>query len=79
MSLVNPRDEYEALSNMADRFAGRFPTVPNDVVLNLIAEEVAGLSKVRFRTYVPLLVEGRVLRRLRTFASTSSAAHDLAS
>ncbi|MDF2917246.1 MAG: hypothetical protein K0S70_1463 [Microbacterium sp.] len=70
---TNPRDEYEALSYVIDRVARRFPTVPEDTVIDLVAEEVSSLGGVRLRTYIPVLVEGGVLRRLRMVATRAEA------
>ena len=65
MSATNPRDEYEALTHVVERLARRFPTVPEDTVIELVADEVSNLGVARLRDYIPVLVEGGVLRRLR--------------
>ncbi|MFJ6652265.1 three-helix bundle dimerization domain-containing protein [Microbacterium sp. NPDC091313] len=65
MSVTSPRDEYEELVHAADRLARRFPHVPQDAILQAFAEELASFDRIAFRRYVAVLVEGRVLQRLR--------------
>lgn len=65
MSATNPRDEYEALTHVIERLARRFPSVPEETVIDLVADEVSSIGVARLRTYIPVLVEGGVLRRLR--------------
>ena len=65
MSATNPADEYEALLYVADRLSRRFPYIAEDVLFDLVAEEWTRYDGARFRQYVPVLVEGNCLRRLR--------------
>ena len=65
MSVTNPADEYEALVYVADRLSRRFPLIAEDALFDLVAEEWTRYDEARFRQYVPVLVEGNVLRRLR--------------
>ncbi|WP_434971181.1 three-helix bundle dimerization domain-containing protein [Microbacterium sp. bgisy207] len=65
MSATNPRDEYEALAHAVDRLVRRIPWADEDTVRLMVAEEVAALANARLRTFIPAMVEARVLRRLR--------------
>lgn len=65
VSVINPRDEYEALAHAVDRLVRRIPWADEDAVTVMIAEEVAALGEARLRTFIPAMVEARVLRRLR--------------
>lgn len=76
MSATNPRDEYEALVYATERLAHHFPSIPEDEILQLVAAELAAFDRAKVRTYVPVLVEGTVLRRLRRLTLERSA-HDL--
>jgi len=64
MSVTSPRDEYEALVYALERLTRRFPDVPEDTIVRLIAAELAAFDRARFRQYIPVLVEGRVHRML---------------
>ena len=65
MSCTNPGSEFEALVYLAERMGRRFPGADEDEIFTLIAEELESLDGARLREYVPVLVESRVLRRLR--------------
>ncbi|GAA1855208.1 three-helix bundle dimerization domain-containing protein [Microbacterium koreense] len=65
MSVTRPRSEYEELVYIADRLAHRFPAVSEDEIIGLLADELADYDHARLRAYVPVLIEGRVTRRLR--------------
>ncbi|WP_366509184.1 three-helix bundle dimerization domain-containing protein [uncultured Microbacterium sp.] len=65
MSVTNPADEYEALVHVLVRVSRRFPSVPEDRLVELIAGEVSRFGRVRLRNYVPVLVEANVVRTLR--------------
>jgi hypothetical protein len=65
VSVTNPADEYEALVYVVDRMARRFPAIDEDALFDLVADEWTRFDRARFREYVPVLVEGNVLRRLR--------------
>ena len=65
MSATNPVDEYEALLYVVDRVERRFPDVSEETVMELVVDEFTRLDRARLRAYVPVLVEGSVLRRLR--------------
>jgi hypothetical protein len=69
MSVTNPASEYEALVHVAERVGFRFPWIDDAELLALVAEELARFDAVRLRTYIPMLVEGRVVRRLRAETS----------
>lgn len=66
MSVTDPRSEMEALLHVVARLSQRFPTVGEDEVRELVAEELVEFDGAWVRAYVPVLVEGRVLHRLRT-------------
>lgn len=72
MSATDPRDEYEALVHAAERIASRFPLVPEETVLELVADEWTNFDQAKLRAFVPVLVEGGVVRRLR-----STGQHDV--
>ncbi|MBW9121233.1 hypothetical protein JNB63_14130 [Microbacterium trichothecenolyticum] len=65
MSATNPETEIEALHHVITRLAGRFPAANENLVREMVAEELIEFDDAWLRTYVPALVEGRVLRRLR--------------
>ncbi|MFJ4037166.1 three-helix bundle dimerization domain-containing protein [Microbacterium sp. NPDC090007] len=65
MSVTDPADEYEALFHVLVRVSHRFPSVPEETLVELIAGEVSRFGQVRLRAYVPVLVEGNVVRTLR--------------
>ena len=65
VSATNPADEYEALVYVVDRMARRFPAIGEEALFELVADEWTRFDQARFRDYVPVLVEGNVLRRLR--------------
>ena len=65
MSATDPADEYEALVHVVERVALKFPSIPEDELLDLVADELTRFDRARVRAYIPVLVEGNVLRRLR--------------
>ena len=79
MSVTNPSDEYEALVHVVDRVAQRFPVVGEDAVRELVADELVRFDEARLRAYVPVLVEGNVVRRLRDMHSGKDLTDRLAS
>lgn len=69
MSVTNPADEYEALVHVLARVSRRFPSVPEDTLVELIAREVSRFGRVRLRDYVPVLLEANVVKTLRERAA----------
>lgn len=65
MSITDPAYEYEALLHVLVRVSYRFPSVAEDTLVELIAGEVSRFGQVRLRVYVPVLVEGNIVRTLR--------------
>ena len=65
VSATNPADEYEALLHVFARVSRLFPSLTEGELLELIAGEVSRFGRARLREYVPVLVEGRVIRTLR--------------
>lgn len=65
MSRTNPATEFEALVYLAERLTLRYPDLDEDAAFALIAEELESFDGARLRTYVPILVEHNVMRRLR--------------
>jgi hypothetical protein len=65
MSATRPAGEYEALVHIVDRMAHRFPDVDETTLFEMVADELTGFDHARLREFVPVLVEGRVLRALR--------------
>lgn len=63
--MTDPADEYEALVHVVGRVAQRFPTIGEDALFELVADELERFDRARLRAFVPVLVEGNVLRRLR--------------
>ena len=76
VSVTNPTDEYEALLHVVERVSGRFPLMAEHTLVDLVAEEVSQFDHVRFRAFIPVLVEGNVLRTLRESADDSSREPD---
>lgn len=68
MSAVNPANEYEELVYIVERMARRFPQVGEPALYALVAEQLTRFDRARLRAYVPVLVEGEVLRLLRSRA-----------
>lgn len=71
MSVTNPVSEYEALLYVVDRLAQRFPDVDEDSITTLVVEQFERLDTARLRQFVPVLVEGAVIRMLRPKPSPS--------
>ncbi|OAN40468.1 three-helix bundle dimerization domain-containing protein [Microbacterium sp. H83] len=72
MSCTNPGSEFEALLYMAERLRRRFPQWEENALFALIAEELEAFDGARLRDYVPVLVEHRVLARLRSGATRTA-------
>lgn len=72
MSRTNPQTEFEALVYVSERMRRLFPDVDEAAVFALIAEELESFDDARLRTYVPVLIEHNVLRRLRTSHTTAA-------
>ncbi|SIT83460.1 three-helix bundle dimerization domain-containing protein [Microbacterium sp. RU33B] len=69
MSVTRPADEYEELVHIVDRIARRYPEVDESTLFEMVADELTGFDGAHLRDYVPVLVEGRVLRALRARAA----------
>lgn len=65
MSCTNPDSEFEALVYLADRMQLHFPETTEREIFALIADELESFGGARLRSYVPVLVERGVVRRLR--------------
>lgn len=65
MRITAAVSEYEALVHAIHRLSLRFPGVPEDDIRATVAEELVEFDDRAMRQYVPVLVEGRTLRRLR--------------
>ncbi|MEZ3162237.1 three-helix bundle dimerization domain-containing protein [Microbacterium sp. BWT-B31] len=72
MSATNPANEYEELVHIVERIARRFPEVAEAALFELVADVLTRYDGVRLRAYVPVLVEGEVLRVLRSRARDGS-------
>ncbi|PSL37374.1 hypothetical protein CLV49_0981 [Labedella gwakjiensis] len=73
MSRFKPQDEYEALVYVIDLLARRHPSVPEDDIVRMVAEELERTSGAALRSYIPELVERNTRRRLREYPSAESA------
>lgn len=65
MSVTDPADEYEALLHVLMRVSYQFPSVAEDTLVDLIAGKVSRFGQVQLRDFVPVLVEGNIVRMLR--------------
>jgi hypothetical protein len=65
MSKFRPRDEYEALVYVIDLLARRHPSIDEDLIVRIVAEELEQTSSAALRGYIPELVERNTRRRLR--------------
>ena len=74
MSRFKPHDEYEALVYVIDLLARQHPSVPEDDIVRMVAEELERTSGAALRSYIPELVERNTRRRLQEHRSTESAA-----
>lgn len=74
--MTNPASEYEALVHVVERLSRRFPAVPEDAVVELVADELTRFDRASLRAYVPVLVEGSVLRTLRSAVGTGVRSRD---
>lgn len=66
MTWKTPENEFEALLYLQERLQRRFPEWDENALRGLIAEALETFDDARFRDYVPVLVEHRVLRTLRS-------------
>ena len=74
MSKFRPRDEYEALVYVIDLLARRHPSIDEDLIVRIVAEELERTSAAAVRSYIPELVERNARRRLRETLSRESGA-----
>jgi hypothetical protein len=65
MSKFRPRDEYEALVYVIDLLARRHPSIDEDLIVRIVAEELEQTSSSALRRFIPELVERNTRRRLR--------------
>ena len=65
MSVTNPASEMEALLYVVTRLSERFPWAGEELIRDLVADELVDFGSAWMRDYIPVLVEGRVLHRLR--------------
>lgn len=77
MSRFRPQNDYEALVYVIELLARRYPTVGDDVIVRIVAEELERTSGAAVRGYIPELVERNTRRRLRD--TRVSGPQDLAS
>jgi hypothetical protein len=74
MSKFRPRDEYEALVYVIDLLARRHPSIDEDLIVRIVAEELERTSTAAVRSYIPELVESNARRRLRETLSRDAGA-----
>lgn len=67
---VNDRDEDKAVSEVADRLAERFPSVPRARIDEIVQAEREALEGKPIRDFVPVLVEHGAKARLRAILTT---------
>ena len=65
MTVTNPDSEFEALVHVAERLASRFPELDESAVRAMVIDELVDFDEAGLRDYIPVLVDGRVTRRLR--------------
>lgn len=58
------KTETQALADVVDRLAERFPGEPRSVIEDAVAHEHSLFDEGRIRDYVPILVERAAKRRL---------------
>ncbi len=77
MSHVNPESEFEEFVYLAERLCARFPALDEHSAFRLIADELESFDGVALRTYVPVLVENNLMRRLRAQSAVAPGRGDL--
>lgn len=65
-------DEAQAIDQVIDRLAERFPSLERDHIANVVDEEHRTLDGGRVRDFVPVLVERAAKKRLKKEAKASS-------
>ena len=65
MSRFRPQNEYEALVYVIEILGRSHPTIDEDTIVQIVAEELERTSGALVRTYIPELVERNARRRLR--------------
>lgn len=66
-------DETQAIDQVIDRLADRFPTVERDRIVEVVEEELRQLDGGRVRDFVPVLVEKGAKKRLKKDAKSTSS------
>jgi hypothetical protein len=63
--------ENQAISQLGDRMASRFPEVDRGIIDDVVREEHASFAGDPVRDYIPVLVERKVKARLRAGVTRS--------
>lgn len=71
MSVTRPASEYEELLHIVDRLTRRFPDVTESELIDLAAGELERFDGARIRAYVPVLIEGSMIRQLHRLRSAA--------
>lgn len=69
-------DETQAIDQVINRLAERFPSLERDHIAEVVTEELRQLDGGRVRDFVPVLVEKGAKKRLKKEASTIDAVVD---
>ena len=70
-------DETQAIDQVIDRLAERFPSLEREHIAGVVADEHAQLDAGRVRDFVPVLVEKAAKKRLKKEAKESGAVVEL--
>ena len=71
--LMGELDETQAIDQVIDRLAQRFPTLEREHIAHVVEDEHGQLDEGRVRDFVPVLVEKAAKRRLKKEAKESLA------
>jgi hypothetical protein len=66
-------DETQAIDQVVDRLAERFPSLERDHIADVVDEEHRQLDEGRVRDFVPVLVEKAAKKRLKKEAKMTGA------
>ena len=69
---MNKLEETQAIDQVIDRLAERFPSLESGDIANVVDEEHRKLDGGRVRDFVPVLVEKAAMKRLKKRAKASS-------
>lgn len=69
-------DETQAIDQVINRLAERFPSLEHDHIAEVVEEELRQLDGGRVRDFVPVLVEKGAKKRLKKEAKTTSPVAD---